>query len=416
MKRALVCLIIVCLLPMCAQANLLSIEEMNEAALGLAKFTIDGMPTQAYYDAAAMSGGWITILSAQQPQEIWIDLTRKYSYADLESVFTAMSSHSIASVEVIGQSTQGRRIYSVSIGTGEQAILLTGGVHAKETAGTMYILKQLCSLLNDYADGDETTVELLSRFRIIAVPCVNPDGRAIVEEEEGIDWRANDPGVDLGMNFPSSNAGQYGEGASSSFHSTEPGPSDYPGVALGSETETRALIGWLEEYIDQAVVFIDYEQYGRYLHGGAEYLSEACQQASDSLAMALAEYLTTENATYDFLEREEELRGWSGGSIADFAAELAEGLSFSERFGRLGMDTGNGSMPLCFYEDIDSHIDCYVPRTQTPLACVTIDISTKGGTGYYENARRNHDKEYENCGYAGLLTFVMEYVRDNLPG
>lgn len=416
MKKALLLIFLFCLLCNFAFAQQLSIEEMDEAARGLATFTIEGMPEQEYAAAAVASRDWTAIVSAQEPQYLDIDLTRKYTWNELEMVLRAMSSHSIATVEVIGESAQDRRIYSVRIGTGDQAVLLTGGVHAKETAGTMYILKQLCALLNDYAAGDERAVTLLSEFCIIAVPCVNPDGRAILEQEEGIDWRANDAGIDLNMNFPCSNAGQYGVGASSNFHSTEPGPSDYPGAYLGSEPETKALMGWLEEYIDQAVVFIDYEQYGRYLHGGAQYLSEPSQLASDSLAQAVAQYLSNENAVYEFVERDGELRGWSGGTIADFAAELAEGLSFSPLYGRLGLDMGNDALPLCFYADLDDHADLYAPRSPMPLACITIDISTKGGTGYYENARRNHDKEYENCGYAGLLYFVMEYAADSVYG
>ena len=116
---------------------------------------------------------------------------------------------------------------------------------------------------------------------------------------------------------------------------------------------------------------------------------------------------------YNFIENVGEMRGWSGGSVADFAAELAEGLAFSEHYGRLGMDFGSGPLPLCFFEDIDDHLSSYTPRA-TPLACVTIDISTKGGTGYYENARRNHAKEYENCGYGELLLHVMEYAKQYL--
>lgn len=116
---------------------------------------------------------------------------------------------------------------------------------------------------------------------------------------------------------------------------------------------------------------------------------------------------------YSFLENEGELRGWSGGDITDFAAELSEGLAFSERYGRLGLDLGSGPLPLCFFGDLDEHMGSYTPRS-APLACVTIDISTKGGTGYYDNARRNHAKEYDNCGYGDLLPHVMEYVLMNL--
>lgn len=409
MKRLLIFLTIFCLCAQGAGAELLSTAEMTEAAAGLAEFTIAGMPGEEYYKAVAADRDWVTILSAEEPKNLYIDLERKYSWDEIVELFYDISAHSIAQVEIIGRSEKGRDIYSVRVGKGSRLILLTGGVHAKETAGTMYILKQLCSLLSSYSVGNEQAMKLLNEFSVVAVPCVNPDGRAIMELDEGIDWRANDAGIDLGMNFPCANAGQFSPESSQNYHSTEPGASDYPGEHLGSESETQALIGWLEEYIDSAAVFIDYEQYGRYTHGSGVYLSVQAQKASDDLAMNLAEFLSREDAIYNFLESAEEMRGWSGGSIADFAAELGEGLAFSEKYGRLGLDTGMGPLPLCFFEDIDLHRQAYTPRS-LPLACVTIDISTKGGTGYYENARRNHAKEYENCGYADMLMHVMEYV------
>jgi len=417
MKRTLIFLFILCLVTAQANASLLSTAEMTEAANGLADFTIAGMPGEEYYSSVAAVRNWTTILSVEEPHNLYIDLEKKYSWEELEQLFYDISAHSMAHVEIIGQSAKGRNIYSVRIGTGSRLIMLTGGVHANETAGTMYILKQLCSLLSSAMVGSESTLSLLNEFTIVSVPCVNPDGRAIVELDEGIDWRANDAGIDLGMNFPCANAGQYSPDSSQNYHSTEPGSSDYPGAHLGSESETAALIGWIEEYIDDAVVFIDYEQYGRYTHGGGAYLSEQAQKASDDLALNIAEFLSREDAMYTYLESAEEMRGWSGGSIADFAAELGEGLAFSEKYGRLGLDMGAGPLPLCFFDDIDLHRASYTPRSGL-LACISIDISTKGGIGYYDNARRNHSKEYENCGYAQLLLHVMEYVREYMspPG
>jgi len=414
MKRALVfLLIILTLFPTAACANLLTTAEMTESAAGLAQFTIAGMPGEDYYAAVASREDWTAIITTADPQPIEIDLEQRYSWEDLEDILYAMAAHPTVQLEVIGESAKGRRIYSIHVGEGDKYILLTGGVHAKETAGTMYILKQLASLLNDYADGDAHTMRLLSEFTVIAVPCVNPDGRAVIEQDEGIDWRANDAGIDLGMNFPCANAGQFSPDASQNYHSNLPGPSDYAGDYLGSEPETKALISWLEEYIDSAIVFIDYEQYGRYLHGGSTYLGATSLLVSDYLALNLAEFLSRDDAMYNFLENAGELRGWSGGSITDFAAELAEGLAFSERYGRLGLDFGSGPLPLCFFEDIDDHLSSYTPRS-TPFACVTIDISTKGGTGYYDNARRNQAKEYANCGYGDLLVHVMEYALEYL--
>ncbi|MDO4739716.1 MAG: M14 family zinc carboxypeptidase [Eubacteriales bacterium] len=413
MKRALTILLLLCMLAQGALAAPLSLEKMTQAASGLAEFTIEGMPGEEYYEAVASPRDWISLINAEEYKNLYVDLELKYSWQELEELFYDISAHPIANVDIIGQSARGRNIYSVRVGRGSSCILLTGGVRAKETAGTMYILKQLCGLLSAYSTGNEEVMELLEAFTVVAVPCVNPDGRAVLELDEGIDWYSNDGGVDLDMNFPCANAGQLSPDASQAYHSNEPGSSDYPGAYLGSEPETKALIGWIEAYIDSAVVFIDYEQYGRYTHGGGAYLSERAQKASDDLAVNLAEFLSREDALYNFLENVGELRGWSGGSIEDFAAELGEGLAFSERYGRLGLDMSSGPLPLCFFRDIDEHLSAYTPRS-VPLACVSIDISTRGGMGYYENARRNHAKEYDNCGYDELLVHVMDYAAEYL--
>ena len=44
-----------------------------------------------------------------------------------------------------------------------------------------------------------------------------------------------------------------------------------------------------------------------------------------------------------------------------------------------------------------------------------VEISTKGGVEYQDNARRNQSKEYENCGYADLLPHLMEFARVTFP-
>lgn len=408
MKKMLILLLVLCMLPAKGLVEAPSAEDPAKAAENIAEFTIAGMPSEDYFNAVSSVSDWISVVSTIPPRALNIDLEQKYNWTDLEEIICAMGRHSIALVEVIGESAEGRRIYSVRVGEGSRYILLTGGVHARETAGTMYIMKQLCTLLNDYAKRDERVMYLLHEFTIIAVPCVNPDGRVILDENENLDWYANAMGVDLDMNFPCSNAGQLALDKVQTSHSEEPASINYPGKSLGSEAETRALISWLEEYINQAVVFIDYAQYGRSFYPSGTYLSRTSSETGNALAQDLAEYISSEGAQYTCALRNDELRGWSGGSILDFAAELGDGLSFSEFYGRLGLDMGHGPMPLCFYEDIDLQAESYVPRS-VPLACLRMEISTKGGLGYYDNARHNQAKEYENCGYDGMLYHIMEY-------
>lgn len=409
MRKILLMMILSALmLPVMAGAAPLSLDDMTAAVNGAAQFTIEGMDAQAYEEAVRSSENWVEIVRAESPEPLLYDISRRYEWSDIEQYLLAMSSHTVAKVYAMGETTGGRRIYSVCIGTGEKCVMLTGGLHAKEPAGTSYILRLLGELISDLESGDERAVSLLEQYRIVAVPCCNPDGRAILEADEATDWRANGSGVDLGCNFPTSNAGQLSPDAHQAYHATEPGASDYPGLALGSETETRILIGWLNKYIDSAAVFCNLEQYGRYIHTVSSYMSEDATARSNALAFNLQTFLSREDASYTLVPEDEPMRGWGAGSILEYASELAEGLSFCPEYGRMGLKLGSAPKPLCLYGDIDAHAEAYAPRNDT-VAMVTVELSTKGGAAYYENARRNHLKEYQNCGYEELLYHLMEY-------
>ena len=101
MKRTLIFLLILCLIPAGALANLLSVEEMTESAGGKAQFTIAGMPGEEYYAAVASCRDWIAVLNAEDPKNLFIDLERKYSWEELEELFYDISAHPIAHVEII---------------------------------------------------------------------------------------------------------------------------------------------------------------------------------------------------------------------------------------------------------------------------------------------------------------------------
>ena len=198
------------------------------------------------------------------------------------------------------------------------------------------------------------------------------------------------------------------------FHGIVPASGRYDfGVIVLFNTGNLMEMGWLEEYIDQAVIYIGYEQYGRIVYPESSYLSDEEYNASLSLAVDIADFLTRENATYAVEAERMYLRGWGDGSSADYAAELAVGFLFSESYGRLGLEYNGMILPLILYENAGLYGSSIKPRT-SPFACVTVEISTKGGTGYYDNARRNHMGEYNNCGWADMLYHLMRYADENL--
>ncbi|MGK0153168.1 MAG: protein MpaA [Neolewinella sp.] len=96
----------------------------------------------------------------------------------------------IPSREEIGQSFEGRPIEAVTMGSGDEVVLVLASIHGSEPAGTP-LLERLFEHLTAHP-------ELLNRRTLIAVPVVNPDGYAKRR-------RLNSNGVDLNRNFPAKN-------------------------------------------------------------------------------------------------------------------------------------------------------------------------------------------------------------------
>lgn len=128
---------------------------------------------------------------------------------------------------IIGYSRLGREIPLFRSGRGDAAVLIIGGIHAREhiTCDLTYALWE--------EEGENTD----------CIPCLNPDGRAIVRGEESPRipfggnarlWKANAFGVDLNVNF---DAG-WGTGE---HNVIVPGPENYIGPYPESEPETKAV-------------------------------------------------------------------------------------------------------------------------------------------------------------------------------
>ena len=127
---------------------------------------------------------------------------------------------------IIGYSRLGREIPLFQSEKGDAVVLLVGGIHARE-----YITCELVETLASHADG------------IDCIPCLNPDGRAIVRGEETPKiafcgdlalWKANAFGVDLNVNFDA----EWGTGKQ---NVRVAGRENYIGPYPESEPETKAV-------------------------------------------------------------------------------------------------------------------------------------------------------------------------------
>ena len=119
-------------------------------------------------------------------------------------------------------------------------IMVTAGVHPRETANTALLLDWARATLEGAADGDPARRALLDARTVVLVPLVNPDthgtvGSGLERGHQPSIWRrtnhAAGGGVDLNRNFDN----RWGAG------SLEPGHNNYRGPHAASEPEVRAL-------------------------------------------------------------------------------------------------------------------------------------------------------------------------------
>ncbi len=162
-------------------------------------------------------------------------------------------------MRTLGNSVLGRKLYALEIGQGHTPVCYAGGFHGQEWITVLFLLNFAWDLGTSLRDGRKINnwdaKEWIEKFRIIIVPCVNPDGVEIAlhgpeaagalepfvrTAGEGKGWQANARGVDLNHNF---NAGWQGLRKLERENGiTGPGPTRYGGPVPESEPETRAIV------------------------------------------------------------------------------------------------------------------------------------------------------------------------------
>lgn len=127
----------------------------------------------------------------------------------------------------LGRSARGRTITATVYGKGKRVVMVLGGIHGDEPK-TSILARALIATLgrDDVPDG----------LTVLIVPDVNPDGLMSLT-------RVNARGVDINRNFPSP-----------SWRCDYPDGRHYPGSSPASESETRAIIKFIERYPPDYVI------------------------------------------------------------------------------------------------------------------------------------------------------------------
>lgn len=290
----------------------------------------------------------------------------KLHYSEIEEYIQQMNNSSIANVEIIGKSVDGRNIYGIEIGKGTNVLYIDANVHAAEVANTLILIKFLSELTNEYESGNEEIINKLNNVKIAVIPCMNPDGYEvynygieslnnkdlwIYQNKNNINFeniKSNANGVDLHRNFPTQNAGMYYTTknliSTVSLEKTTKNLKYFGGTSLGSEPETKASMYFMLKHYKNTYAYLNMHSQGRVIYAGKPNLSTEFNNLTASFAKKISSY---NNYTVYGLSAEEVGEG-NDGSATDFMAELANGFKYSTVTGRLSSDKYIN--PTCNFE------------------------------------------------------------------
>lgn len=258
----------------------------------------------------------------------FIALNQYYYYNDLinDSSKLKIAYPDMISTRFIGNTISNRAILMIQIGKGDKGIILTGGVHGRESVNPVVLMSMVEYYAMCCADREERRtfeketgvdiVAFLEEYTIYVVPLVNPDGYMIalrgydiIHNEElrlnakakGVpytEWKENANGIDINRNFPSKTF-----------------VPKFDGDIAGSELETQALIHLFEE-ID-SVAYLDFHSRGNEIYYHREQMSKEYNETAYCVARGLQQ--TTGYALVSpKLEIEE---GDSGGNTVHYYSE-----------------------------------------------------------------------------------------------
>ena len=184
----------------------------------------------------------------------------------------------VSSLQVIGQSLEGRDIYAVklsdnpNIDENEPEVLYTGLHHAREPMSYMNLFYYMYWLVENY-NTDQLASGILNNRELWFIPCLNPDGLIYNQEyapNGGGMQRKNHretcsnnnnsnnwDGIDLNRNY------SYMWGYDDQGSSPNPCYQTYRGASSFSEPETQAIRDFVQDH--NFVAAFNYHSYGNLL-------------------------------------------------------------------------------------------------------------------------------------------------------
>lgn len=244
-----------------------------------------------------------------------IDTKKPESYSSMLGVISALRSEYSDTLKLftLGESTTGKAIPMLTMGSGDKKALIIGGIHAREHLTTKYLLRCIEDYCYALEKGNGTYGEydlnkLFSQYTLYIVPCANPDGLEIVlgnlKPSKNVtvdkleDYKANYNGVDLNRNFPLA-WNNIDNGI------TKPFGYFFKGYKSASEKETKLLMQLCEENDFSFLLSIHVK--GNCIFWGDEY-----NKSYNSVYKAFAEDIATASGLY-ITEPTEKATSYGGG-------------------------------------------------------------------------------------------------------
>lgn len=248
-----------------------------------------------------------------------MDLGRCYHYDDLVDAAIGLQKKypSWIQCEALGVSCDNREIILVKVGRGEKNIIMTGGVHGRETVNPAVLMAMAEEYCMQYP-------EMLEEYSLYMVPLLNPDGYMIalrgfnvIQSERlrlgiksrGIPyylWKYNARAIDLNRNFPSETW------VKKNFKDE-----------AASESETRALIKLFDGI--ESIGYLDYHSRGKLIFYYRSAMPLEYNENQYRLASSLC--MMTD---YALVPRQEEIEpGDSGGNTVHYYSEKIKMPAFT---------------------------------------------------------------------------------------
>ena len=265
-----------------------------------------------------------------------ISLNKPYSYENLvnDASLLSIAYPDLIQVESIGTTVSNRSILMLKIGKGKRGILLTGGVHGRETINSVVLMRMIeeyaCAYTNPFDEENMKRKckidirQFLCEFTLYTVPLMNPDGYTIalngfhvIHNEAQLkkarslripyqEWKYNQCSIDINRNFPSITWREK-------FYGDEP----------GSELETKALMKIMIQLNTEA--YIDYHSRGNEIYYYRNLMPESYNERQLQIAKRLSKV-----TGYKLVPPNEEIEvGDTGGNTVHYYSEQTKMPAFT---------------------------------------------------------------------------------------